>query len=123
MLNSELRQAAERFVTSVRGATEFDAYLKAHIECQSDPVLRGIRKRFNERSAELQTKQSRGTLTQEEIDELRELQRNLNEHPVTTRYIHARQALVTSLQEHNRAVGQELGFDFASAAAAKSCCG
>ena len=122
MLDSELHQAAEAFVASVRGATEYDAHLKAQTAFQSDPVLRGIRKRFNERSAELQTRQSRGTLTQEEIDELRGLQSALNAHPVTTRYIHARQALVATLQECNRALGQELRFDFASAAA-QSCCG
>ena len=122
MLNPKLQKAAESFVSSVLSAAEYDEYLKAYVAFQSDPELRGVRKRFNERSAELQTKQSRGTLTQEEIDELRGLQSPLNAHPVTTRYIHARLALVATLQECNRALGQELRFDFASVAA-QSCCG
>ena len=122
MLNPELQKAAESFVSSVCSAAEYDAYVQAHTAFQRDPDLRGVRKRFNERSAELQTRQSRGTLTQEEIDELRGLQSALNAHPVTTRYIHTRQALVAALQECNRALGLELRFDFASAAA-QSCCG
>jgi len=97
--------------------------VKARTAFQDDPELREIRKRFNERSADLQPKQSAGTLTQEEINDLRALQSSLNAHPVTARYIHARQGMTAALQECNRALSQELGFDFASAAAPPSCCG
>lgn len=123
MLNIDLHHAAEPFIAAVRGLEEYNAYVKAETAFQSDPGLREIRKHFNERSTELQTKQATGTLTQEEIAELRGVQTSLNAHPVTTEYIHARQKIVATLQECNRGLSQELGFDFASAAAPPSCCG
>jgi len=123
MLNTELHDAADNFVAAVQGSEEIDTFVKARTAFQDDPELREIRKRFNERSADLQPKQSAGTLTQEEINDLRALRSSLNAHPVTARYIHARQGMVTALQECNRALSQELGFDFASAAAPPSCCG
>jgi len=123
MLNTELHHATEACVASVRGAKEYDAFMKAQTAFQNDPELRAIRKRFSDRSSELQTKQSTGTLTQEEINELRALQSSLNTHAVTARYIHARRRMVATLQECNRALSQELEFDFASAAAPPSCCG
>jgi len=123
MLNNELLHAAGAFVTTLQCSDEFDAFLKARTLFQNDPELGGIRKRFNARSTELQSKQATGTLTQEEINELRALQSSLNTHPTTVEYIHARQKMVATLEECNRALSQELGFDFASAAAPPSCCG
>ncbi len=123
MLNTELHDAAEAFIAAVQQSDVYDAFTRTRTEFQGDPELRAIRKHFNERSTELQTKQSTGALSQEEIDELRALQSSVNTHPATARYIQARQSLVASLQECNRGLSQELGFDFASAAARQSCCG
>lgn len=123
MLNTELHHAAETFVAAVQQSDALAAFIKARTEFHGDPELGEIRKRFNERSTELQTKQATGTLMQEEIDELRGLQNSLNTHPLTTEYIHARQKMVATLQECTRGLNQELGFDFASAAAPPSCCG
>lgn len=123
MLNTELHHAAEMFVGAIQRSDDVRAFMKAQILFQNDPTLSEIRKHFNRRSTELQGKQSTGTLTQEEINELRGLQGSLNTHPVTAQYIHARQKMVETLEECNRSLSQELGFDFASAAAPASCCG
>lgn len=123
MLNTELHDAAEALVAAIQQLDVYDVFTQTRAEFQGDPVLRAIRKHFNERSTELQNKQSTGGLSQEEINELRALQSNVNTHPVTTRYLQARQRLVVSLQEYNSRLSQELGFDFASAAARQSCCG
>lgn len=123
MLNTELYHAAEMFVAAVQQSDAHDAFMKARTEYQNDPELRETRKRFNDRSTELHAEQSTGTLTQDEINELRALQSSLNTHAVTVRFVHTRQEMVATLQECNRALSRELGFDFASAAAPPSCCG
>ncbi len=122
MLDTTLQDAAETFVRTLQVSEEFERFRKAQKLFQGDPELREIRKQFNNRSTELQSKQTAGTLTQDEIDELRALQSNLNKQPATVHYIVARQQMVAALQECNRALSEELGFDFA-AAAPRSCCG
>ena len=123
MLNIQLQNAAEMFITAVMGSPEMEAFFKVKSEFQENPELRNIRKIFSEKQTALQAKQTAGTLTQDEIDSVRILQRRLNSHPITVRYAQARQAMVTRLHECNQSLSEALGFDFASAAAPPSCCG
>ena len=123
MLNTELQNAVGAFVAILQGSETFEAFDTARGSFQNDPVLRDIRKRFNARATELQPKQSTGSLTQEEINELRSFQKSLNAHPTTVEYIRERQRIIALLQQCNQALSAELGFDFASAAAPASCCG
>jgi cell fate (sporulation/competence/biofilm development) regulator YlbF (YheA/YmcA/DUF963 family) len=123
MLNTELHHTAEIFVATLRTSDTFRAFVEAQAAFQRDAELQEIRTRFNVRFTELQGRQTTGTLTQDEINELRALQSRLNAHPTTVRYINTRQAMLAMLQECNGVLSKELGFDFASAAAPASCCG
>ncbi len=122
MLNRELLKAAEQFVSEMKRAKCFSVFVDSQTVFRSDPGLHQIRKRFNDRAAALQAKQVAGTLSQEEIEELRGLQTSLNTHGATTRFIRARGELVSALEECNRGLSEELGFNFASFAAPPACC-
>ncbi len=123
MLSTPLLLAAENFVVAIESSKEFDGFMKAKAVFKNHPELHMIRKRFDERATQLQPRQTAGTLTQDEISELRALQGKLNAHPVTSQFIRARINMVAALQDCNRALSAELGFDFAAAAAPPSCCG
>lgn len=123
MLNTPLQNAAEIFVNAVTSSPEMHAFLKAKSEFQGNPELRDARKQFSKKQTAVQAKHTAGTLTQDEIDSVRALQKKINSHPVTMHYAQARQAMVNRLHERNEALSKVLGFDFASAAAPPSCCG
>jgi len=123
MLTMHLQQAAEMFVTSVRATPEMNAFVAAKDVFRSDVELQGLRKRLSQRSGELQAIQKTRTLAQDEIDDVRFLQNTLNAHPITVQFVQARQAIIARLGECNEAVSEQIGFDFAAAAAPSSCCG
>jgi cell fate (sporulation/competence/biofilm development) regulator YlbF (YheA/YmcA/DUF963 family) len=123
MLNTQLQNDAEMFVTTVINTLEMKAFIKAKAEFQGNPELREVRKQFSENQTSVQAKQTAGTLTQDEIDSVRALQRKLNSHPVTMNYTQVRQTMINQLHECNQALSKVLGFDFASVAAPPSCCG
>ncbi|MCX6122316.1 MAG: YlbF family regulator [Ignavibacteriales bacterium] len=123
MLNTQLQTDAELFVNALINSHEMKAFVKAKAEFQGNPELREVRKQFGEKQTMAQSKQSHGTITQEEIDDVRALQKKLNSHPVTSTYTQTRQVMVNRLHECNDVLSKILRFDFASAAAPPSCCG
>ncbi len=123
MLSTPLLLAAENFVVAIKSSKEFDGFMKAKAMFKNHPELHMTRERFNKRSTQLQPKQTTGTLTKDEINELRALLDELNAHPVTNQFVRARINMVEALQGCNRALSAELRFDFAAAAAPPSCCG
>jgi cell fate (sporulation/competence/biofilm development) regulator YlbF (YheA/YmcA/DUF963 family) len=122
-LDIQLQNAADTFVATLANSQEIRAFVKAKAEFQGNPELHKVRKQFSEKQTEVQAKQTAGTLTQDEIDSVRALQKKLNSHPVTMNYTQARQAMVDQLHECNQSLSKVLGFDFASASAPPSCCG
>jgi cell fate (sporulation/competence/biofilm development) regulator YlbF (YheA/YmcA/DUF963 family) len=123
MLTTQLQTAGETFVAAVTATPEMEAFVRAKAVFRADPELQDLRKRLSQRSGELQAKQTTGALTQQEIDEVQFLQNTLNAHPITVQFVQARHAIIARLGECNEAVSEEIGFDFAAAAAPQSCCG
>jgi len=123
MLSKQLQNTGETFIAALMGSPEMDTFVKTKAVFQANAELCDLRKRFSEKSKAVQSKQLTGTLTQEEIDGMRALQTSVNSHPLTIQYVQARKAIVERLQECNAAVSEEIGFDFAVAAAPQSCYG
>jgi cell fate (sporulation/competence/biofilm development) regulator YlbF (YheA/YmcA/DUF963 family) len=122
-LDIQLQNAADTFVATLTNSQEIRAFVKAKAEFQGNPELREVRKQFSEKQTEVQAKQTAGTLTQDEIDNVQALQNKLNSHTVTMNYTQTRHAMINQLHECNQALSNVMGFDFASAAAPPSCCG
>ena len=122
MIDNQLKLAAEEFVRNLSSSQAVKEFKSAQTEYQNNPDVKKMREEYVSVAQNFQQKQSNGTLTQEDINVIRQLQTNLNKHPAIIRYAQAQQMMVMMLQDCNSAISEMLGFDFAATAAPTSSC-
>ncbi len=118
--------ATGEVLTSVAscGAVDVDyAVKKARQAFESNSELYALRLEYTRLVHELRTKQSEGTLVEEDVAELRTLEHTVNDHEVTKELSEAQIRMVEVLQRCNTVISERLGFDYASSAATQRSCG
>ena len=123
-MEKHVEQEVLRFAEALCGNRVISGFLEAKDDFDTDGELVVLRDEFAALMKRFQEKQFDGTLTQEDIAALRAAQSKVNTHPVTTRFVSARNEAMAVLRDCNTAMSELLGIDFAAAAApAGSCCG
>jgi len=115
-------EAVEEFVRNLSSSQAVKEFQSAQTEYQNNPDVKKMQEEYVSVAQNFQQKQTNGTLTQEDINVIRQLQANLNRHPAIIRYAQTQQMMVMMLQDCNSAISEMLGFDFAATAAPTSSC-
>ena len=119
---AELASATSAFVASVLDDPSVVTFRAAEQAMETDPEFTELRDRYNEHAERFQQKQADGTLEQDDIAAIRELQNRINSHPVAERYIAAREEIAALVRDCNKEISAVLGFDFGSAAGPRGGC-
>ena len=113
--------AAETLAAAITRVEPIAAYRRAQARFEADPHARALLKRLSTAQADLRVRQSRGTLMQTDVNNVRALQREVGSNHTIMDYIEAQQAAIAYLPEVNQEIGQLLGMDFAAMAGPASC--
>jgi len=103
--------AARELVEALRATPVIQAYRQAEKLFHEDPEVRRLRANVERAIEAFQRSQEKGTLTQSQIDEARNLQARLQNHPVVKEFLAARDAAGEFLQGVNRSITEILGVD------------
>ena len=113
--------AAETLAAALTRVEPIAAYRRAQARFEADPRARALLKHLSTAQADLRVRQSRGTLTQADVNKLRALQQEVGSNSIIMEYIEAQQAAIAYLPGVNQEIGQLLGMDFAAMAGPASC--
>ena len=113
--------AAETLAAALIRVEPIAAYRRAQTQLEATPHARARLERLSAAQADLRVRQSRGTLTQSDVNNLRALQQEVRSDPVIMDYAVAQQAAIAYLPEVNQEISQLLGTDFAALAGPASC--
>lgn len=123
MLDIQIRDAVSDFVQTIQNAPEIQRYVHAQTEYSSNDELKQLRAQYSELMLGFQRKQAAGTYTQEDIDEVRELQMKVNGHRVTQDVMIAQEDMQEILRACNEQISTVLGMNFAKIAGMDCGCG
>lgn len=123
MINENLKNKISHFVNSLKNYDSYTEYEKWLAANSDDDELNKMRAEFGKLRKHFIENQNNGNVTQEEINRLRELQSELNSHPIVKNLINSQNDLIPILQLCNQRISAEIGLDFAQNAAPSSCCG
>jgi len=115
--------AAETLAAALIRVEPIAAYRRAQAQLEATPHARALLERLSAAQADLRARsgQSRGTLTQSDLNNVRALQQEVRSDPVIMDYAVTQQAAVAYLPKVNQEISQLLGTDFAALAGPASC--
>jgi cell fate (sporulation/competence/biofilm development) regulator YlbF (YheA/YmcA/DUF963 family) len=120
-LPSELLDATHTLAAALAQAEPIVAYHAARARLDAAPVARGLLEQVAAAQADLRVRQTRGTLTEAHLDQLRALQRQAQLNRVVMEYLAAQQAAMTYLPDVSLEISRLLGVDFGSLIGRSSC--
>jgi len=118
--DTTILEAARTFAAKLRQSEPIAALWQARAQLNADEEAQGLLARLSERQQQLILKQESAQITQREIDDLRRLQREAEEHSTIGAYLRALQQAQLFLPAVNAALSDLLGIDFGSLARAAS---
>ncbi len=122
MIDNQTKFVADNFIRSLQAMPEVIDYLDALSAYENDNEINSLTEMYYTLSSEFQKKQYDGTLTQEEISELREIVSKIQSNPLNINLAEKQSAIKSILQECNVNISNEISMDFAKLAAPSSCC-
>ena len=117
-----LRSADEELAASLELSEPIALFREAKARLDADGKARDMLKRLAELDSDLRRREADGTLTREDIDRLRAVQREAWSAPVIAGSAEAQQRAIGYLPEVNELISALLGWDFASMASAPASC-
>ena len=117
-----LDQAGKNFVAALIEDPAVIGFRAAKAALDRDPDFVRLTESYNTQVQSFQKQQTEGTLTQADVDGLRELQSRINSHPAAQRFIAAREEIAALVHDCNQEMSTVLGFDFAAVAGPRGGC-
>jgi cell fate (sporulation/competence/biofilm development) regulator YlbF (YheA/YmcA/DUF963 family) len=121
-MDNQIKSIADQFVNRLFAVPEVIEYNEALDKYENNEEMKSLTGRYNSLAAGFQQKQYDGTLTQEEITEMRSLVNSIRSHPLENEIQNKQALLVGILQECNDEISSVLNMDFAKIAAPSSGC-
>lgn len=121
-MDMTIKLAAEEFARYVRSSQEMRDFQNVRERYTNDPEISKMREDFLSLTRQLQQKQYDNSISQEEINRYKEMQKRMNTHPLSREFAQAQQQLIELLQSCNAGLSEVLGFDFAATAAPAAAC-
>jgi cell fate (sporulation/competence/biofilm development) regulator YlbF (YheA/YmcA/DUF963 family) len=122
MIDTQLKNIADNFIRSLQSIPEVIEYITALDSYENDEEIKILTDKYYSLSAEFQKKQYDGTLTQEEINELRTIGKKIQNNPLNLNLAEKQNNIKSILQECNVNISNEISMDFAKLAAPSSGC-
>ncbi len=120
-MTSELQRATQALRDSLLASEPFLRYSKARARLDADFEALGLLDRLSKAQARVRQRPAVGSLTQSDIDGLRDLQKMAHEKPVVMEYAQSQQEAADFLGEINKEMSELLGINFASYAKHSTC--
>ena len=117
-----LRAAADALGAALARTALIVAFKEAQTRLDVDEHAHSLLDRMAELDADARRKQAEGTLTQADIDHVRDIHREASLDPSIKGFVGAHQAAAAYLPEVNTLLSELLGWDFAAMAAAPANC-
>ena len=115
-------EAVENLISSLLQAEPIAAYQKARAAMDTHEVTQVLLKQYTAAQTDFRELQANGTLTQDHIDRMRQLQQEVQADPQVAAFVVAQFAARTFLDKLTDDLSDGLGIEFASLANASSCC-
>ncbi|MGQ9681413.1 MAG: YlbF family regulator [Anaerolineae bacterium] len=116
-----IRDAAQAFAATLRQSAPIADFWQAKARLEENHAAHALLTRLSERQRALALKQRTGDeIAQGDIDDLRRLQRQVQDNPIITAYGEALQQAQLYLPKVNAEISELLGLDFAGLARAAS---
>ncbi|PJA97597.1 MAG: hypothetical protein CO129_00375 [Ignavibacteriales bacterium CG_4_9_14_3_um_filter_34_10] len=123
-MEKQVEYVANSFIRTLQSVPEVIDYLEALSNYKSDEKIINLTERYYSLSAEFQKKQYEGTLTQDEINEIRTIASQIQNDPLNTELTKTQNQIKEILQQCNVTISHEISMDFAKLAVPESgCCG
>jgi cell fate (sporulation/competence/biofilm development) regulator YlbF (YheA/YmcA/DUF963 family) len=120
-MTSELQRATQALRDSLLASEPFLRYSMARSRLDADFEALGLLDRLSKAQARVRQRQANGSLTQSDIDALRDLQNMAHQEPVVMEYAESQQEAADFLRAINKEMSELLGIDFASYAKHATC--
>ncbi len=121
-LTPDLQEATDNLALNLVNTEPFLNFAQAKARLDADNQATQLLSDFVAAQADLRARQSRSSVTKENVERVRALQRAVQANNTIMAFAQAQQAAMEYLTEVNQEISSMLGFDFA-AWASPSCCG
>lgn len=111
-MQPEVQEKAEKFALLLRASPAFLTFRETQEKLRQDQVAQTLLRTLELKQREFQQKQFDGGLTQEDIDEIRSLQKQIGENEQIIDFLQAQEEAISFAQEINLVISELLGFDF-----------
>ncbi|THB67977.1 MAG: YlbF family regulator [Spirochaetaceae bacterium] len=118
-----IQDATEAYIKGLKGTSQYEEYLVAQSHYSSNQELVDLRTQYADLVEQIQRKQAAEEEFHEDVDKVREIQRQVGQHPVTLEVIRSQKILQSLLRDCNQQMTSVLGIDFAGIAAPRHECG
>lgn len=120
-LSQPVETAMDDLITALLQAEPIAAYLKAKATMDADEATQALLKHYAAEQSEFRQQQANGTLTQDRINQIRQMQQQVQADPHVAAFVVAQFPARALLDELTEELSSSLGFDFSSLATVSSC--
>lgn len=121
IVEKQIEYLANDFIRALQAMPQVNEYIEAYYNFINDTEIVALTEKYNLLSVEFREKQYEGTLTQEEISELRMLTSEIHGNIINIKYAEKQNNLKIILRECNVSISNEISMDFAKLAAPSTC--
>lgn len=121
-MDNQIKIIADQFVNRLFALPEVIDYNETLDKYENNEEIKSLKEKYNSLAADFQKKQYDGTLTQEEINEMRTIVNKIRSNILELEVQEKQAALVGILQECNDEISSVLNMDFAKIAAPSTGC-
>jgi len=121
-MNNQIKSITDIFVKKLFAMPEIIEYNEALAKYENNEEIKSLTGKYDALAPDFQKRQYDGTLTQEEINEMRTIVNKIRSHPLENEIQNKQAELVGVLQECNYEISSVLNMDFAKIAAPSSSC-
>jgi len=121
-MDNQIKIIADQFVNRLFAVPEIISYNETLNNYENNEEIKSLTEKYNSLAVDFQRKQYDGTLTQEEINDMRSVVDKIRSHPLENELQNKQNELLRVLQECNDEISSVLNMDFAKIAAPSSSC-
>ena len=121
-MEKQIEYVADEFLKALQATPIVIEYTEALAKVESNEEISRLTEKYNSLAADFQKKQFDGSLTQEEINELRALAFKIQNNALNIELGDKKSFLKIILQGCNANISNEISMDFAKLAAPSGCC-
>jgi cell fate (sporulation/competence/biofilm development) regulator YlbF (YheA/YmcA/DUF963 family) len=121
ILSQPVATATDDLITALLQAEPITAYRQAKAAMDADEATQTLLKHYAEVQSEFRQQQANGTLTQDRINQTRQLQQQVQADPQVAAFVVAQFPARALLDELTEELSSSLEFDFSSLANVSSC--